>query len=177
MINYAAVAAACRDAEIAESLFDRLRPFAEQVPTNVLSAYEPVSHHLAASPRPRPVRRGRHLLRPRGRVQRPSGASFFGPTPTCALGRDARRARRRGSMPNALGSSSPTHTTARGSRYAGVARTHRRPAIEPPPVDSRRAVVWPPPCVRPGRNQRLPRRGGRDLGSPRRVRLPWRQIA
>jgi tetratricopeptide (TPR) repeat protein len=46
MINYAEVCVACRDTNIAAPLFDRLEPFAEQVPTNILSAWDPVSHYL-----------------------------------------------------------------------------------------------------------------------------------
>ena len=46
MLGYAAVCAACRDTTIAAPLFDRLEPFADQVPTNSISAYDPVSYHL-----------------------------------------------------------------------------------------------------------------------------------
>ena len=38
MTNYADVCVACRDTTIAATLFDRLEPFADQVPTNILSA-------------------------------------------------------------------------------------------------------------------------------------------
>jgi class 3 adenylate cyclase/tetratricopeptide (TPR) repeat protein len=48
MVMYGAVAVACRDTKIAESLFDRLAPFAEQVPTNFLNAWDRVSHYLGS---------------------------------------------------------------------------------------------------------------------------------
>jgi tetratricopeptide (TPR) repeat protein len=46
MVSYAAVAVGCRDTGIAASLFDRLEPFADQVPTNTVVVREPVSHYL-----------------------------------------------------------------------------------------------------------------------------------
>lgn len=46
MINYAAACVACRDTAIAATLFDLLEPFADQVPTNIVSANDPVSFSL-----------------------------------------------------------------------------------------------------------------------------------
>ena len=46
MICYADVCVACRDTTIAAALFDRLEPFADQVPTNFICAYDPVSYYL-----------------------------------------------------------------------------------------------------------------------------------
>jgi class 3 adenylate cyclase/tetratricopeptide (TPR) repeat protein len=46
MILYAMACVACHDTTIAAALFDRLEPFADQVPTNLISAYDPVSYHL-----------------------------------------------------------------------------------------------------------------------------------
>jgi tetratricopeptide (TPR) repeat protein len=46
MTQYAAVCVACRDTDLAATLFNRLEPFADQVPTTVLTAFEPVSYHL-----------------------------------------------------------------------------------------------------------------------------------
>jgi tetratricopeptide (TPR) repeat protein len=46
MTRYALVAVASRDAEIAGALFNRLVPFADQIPTTAISAYDPVSHVL-----------------------------------------------------------------------------------------------------------------------------------
>jgi len=43
MVTYATVAVACRDAEIAAAMFDRLRPFADQVPTNAIVAFDHIS--------------------------------------------------------------------------------------------------------------------------------------
>jgi tetratricopeptide (TPR) repeat protein len=45
-IHYAAVALGCRDTTIAARLFARLEPFANQVPTNTVFAFEPVSYYL-----------------------------------------------------------------------------------------------------------------------------------
>ena len=46
MIFYATVCVACRDTTIAAALFDRLEPFADQVPTSCVVAYDPVSYYL-----------------------------------------------------------------------------------------------------------------------------------
>jgi hypothetical protein len=46
MVSYAAVCVACRDTAIAAALFDRLEPFADQVPTTFIAAYDPVSYYL-----------------------------------------------------------------------------------------------------------------------------------
>ena len=46
MILYAGVCVACRDTTIAATLFDRLEPFADQVATNFVDAYGPVSYYL-----------------------------------------------------------------------------------------------------------------------------------
>jgi tetratricopeptide (TPR) repeat protein len=46
MASYAGVCVACRDTTIAAALIDRLEPFADQVSTILISAYDPVSHYL-----------------------------------------------------------------------------------------------------------------------------------
>ena len=43
MVTYAAVAVACRDTEIATAMFDRLSPFADQLPTNAIQAFDHTS--------------------------------------------------------------------------------------------------------------------------------------
>ena len=46
MTIYAEVAVACRDPKCAETLFDRLSPWADQLPNNGIAAASPVSHYL-----------------------------------------------------------------------------------------------------------------------------------
>jgi tetratricopeptide (TPR) repeat protein len=46
LIFYAGVCVACRDTMIAAALFDRLEPFADQVPTSFIAAWDPVSYYL-----------------------------------------------------------------------------------------------------------------------------------
>jgi class 3 adenylate cyclase/tetratricopeptide (TPR) repeat protein len=43
MVMYASVAVACRDTEIATAMFDRLSPFADQLPTNAIQAFDHTS--------------------------------------------------------------------------------------------------------------------------------------
>ena len=46
MINYAEVAVACNDADIASDMFERLAPFAGQIPSGAIVSLSPVSHYL-----------------------------------------------------------------------------------------------------------------------------------
>ena len=48
MTSYAKATVTCRDTNIGAALFDRLAPFADQVPTNILNASDPISYILGS---------------------------------------------------------------------------------------------------------------------------------
>ena len=97
MVDYAEAAIECRDPRYAAPLFDRLEPWAGQVPATGASALGPVNHYLGglAAVLGRDARR-RRLLRRGRRVQRPGGGQVLpGPDPPL-VGQDAGRTSRPG---------------------------------------------------------------------------------
>ena len=132
MTYYAGVAVACRDTEIAAALFDRLAPFADQVPTNIASVRDPISYFLGEPRhRPRPLRPSRRLLRPAPPSSTSAPApSSSPPTPTWRGARCSPNVMLRGCRTG----STPPHRCPHRSRDPSLRRhrtTSRRSARTP----------------------------------------------
>ena len=93
MVCYAEAAIECRDPKYAGPLFDRLAPWADQSVAvrqrHGVRPGQPLPRWTCH--RPRPLRRGRRLLRPIRGVERPVGAKFFAARNGPPVGKDARR--------------------------------------------------------------------------------------
>jgi hypothetical protein len=92
-VDFAEAAIECRDPKYAAPLFDRLAPWADQLPATGASALGPgPSQSLSRRTRhcPRPLRPGGRLLRPIGRDERPDGCDVLRRPDRTPVGKDAR---------------------------------------------------------------------------------------
>ena len=118
MVAYSEAAIACRDPQYAGPLFDRLEPFSDQLSTlGALTAEGPVSHYLGglATVLGR-YERCRRVLRPSGRVQRPSRRKVLRGAYRYAVGKHARGAQRSRRLRNGPGAAHQRTGRRRGTR-------------------------------------------------------------
>jgi DNA-binding SARP family transcriptional activator/tetratricopeptide (TPR) repeat protein len=121
MTMYALAAAASRDAEIAGALFNRLVPFADQVPTTALSAFDPVSHVLGqlATVIDRYEEADAYFARAAAFNDR-AGAKFFVANTNLAWARMLLERDAPGDFERARDLLTAAHTVAVAHRYAGI---------------------------------------------------------
>jgi DNA-binding SARP family transcriptional activator/tetratricopeptide (TPR) repeat protein len=123
MVSYAEVCVACRDTTIAATLFDRLEPFSDQVPTMFISAFPPVSHYLGdlATVLGRYDQADTYFARAAQFNQR-AGAKFVGATTDLAWGKMLAQRGAPGDLERARHLLTAAHAAAVAHGYAGIER-------------------------------------------------------
>ena len=123
MTYYAGVAIACRDSQIAASLFDRLAPFADQVPTNIASVRDPISYFLGGLTTilGRYDQADAYFTHAAG-FNEHAGAKFFAASTNLAWGKMLAERDASGDIERARHLLTAAHTAAVTYRYAGIER-------------------------------------------------------